>query len=91
MAKYLQPKKDPFKKDIITSLFEKIIKHTEIPSDFNPLPSKPPEQKFRKDDMMWRKQDGTMMLASEMQPDHMFYALRLQYNRLAPIARTTSF
>lgn len=42
------------------------------------------QRTIRMDDMHWRTRDGELMLASEMNPHHLFYALRLLYNKVAP-------
>lgn len=35
-------------------------------------------------DMWWKTRDGKRMKASEMSPTHMFYSLRLLYNKCVP-------
>lgn len=73
-------------KSLMDQILEKAQRNAGIPEDFFDVPKappifNPPQRKISEDDMHWQTRDGRKMLASEMATPHLFYSLRLLYNK----------
>lgn len=73
-------------KQMTSSIMDMILKEAQKRTGIV-LPSGAPvrqERRVSEDDMHWQTQDGRKMLASQMETRHLFYSLRLLYNKSVP-------